>query len=124
LHQHIVAQGLVIVQVLVAAAQAVQTLGEQVAQTVFDARRVAWIRDHSGRCAAQPQVLIDLTQQQQTAITAEIPAAEIGFDQAPAKAPKLDLGFGTVWHRQSSVGIGGRIPMTTRLGTRLPTCYS
>jgi hypothetical protein len=57
----------------------------------------------------ETEVLIDLTQQQQAAIAAEVPTAEIGLNQAPAKAPKLDLGlgFGTVWHRQSSVGMGG-----------------
>jgi hypothetical protein len=36
-------------------------------------------------------LLIDLTQQQQAAFAAEVSAAEIGLDPAPAKAPKFDL---------------------------------
>ena len=88
LHQHIVAQRLVVVQVLVAAAQAVQALRQQVAQAVADALGVARIGDRSGRRAAQPQVLIDLAQQQQPAIAAQVPAAEVGLNDAPAKAPE------------------------------------
>jgi hypothetical protein len=106
LHQHIVAQCLVVVQVLVAAAQAVQALRQQVAQAVADALGVSRIRNRRGGRAAQVQMPVDLAQQQKPTIAAQVPAAEIGFDDAPAEAAEIDLVFRTLWHRQSSVVIG------------------
>jgi hypothetical protein len=70
---------------------------------------------------AQAQVLVNLAQQQHPAVAAEVPAAEIGLDDAATEAPEIDPGIRTPWHRPSSVGIGAPIPMTTRHGTRLPT---
>jgi hypothetical protein len=86
-----------------------------------DALRIARIRDRRRSGPAQPQMLIELTQQQQAAVAAEVSTGEIGFDNAPTIAPEIDLRVRTLWHRQSSVVIGGQSPMSTRLGTRLPT---
>ena len=108
LHQHIVAQRLVVVQVFVAAAQAVQALRQQIAQTVADALGVSRVGDRRSGRAAQAQVPIDLAQQQQPPIAAQVTAAEVGFDQAPAEAAELDLALRTLWHRQSSVVAGVR----------------
>jgi hypothetical protein len=79
------------------------------------------IGNRRSRRSAQPQVLVDLAQQQQPATTAEITTAEVGVDHATTESPEIDLRIRTLWHGQSSVGIGGQIPMTTRLGTSLPT---
>jgi hypothetical protein len=57
-------------------------------------------------------------------ISQEIAAAEVRLDHTPADAADIDLVFRALWHRLSSVGIGGRIPVTTHLGKRLPTSAS
>jgi hypothetical protein len=108
LHQHIVAQRLVVVQILVAAAQAVQALRQQVTQGVADALGVARVGDRRCRRAAQTQVAIDLAQQQQPTITAQVAAAEVRIDDTPAEAAEIDLVLRTLWHRQSSVVTGVR----------------
>jgi hypothetical protein len=51
-------------------------------------------------------VLVDLPQQQQPTVTAEIPTTEICLDDASSKTSEIVLGIRTLWHRQSSVGIG------------------
>ena len=76
------------------------------AQAVHDARGLAWIGQRLGRRSGQPNAPIDLAQQQQSAITAEVPAAEVCFDQPAAKAAELYPALRTLWHRQSSVVIG------------------
>jgi transposase len=106
LHQHIVAQRLVVVQVFVAAAQPVQALRQQVAQTVADALRIARIGNRCSGRAAQAQVPIDLAQQQQPAVAAQVPTAKVGFNDTPAEVAEIDLVFRTLWHRQSSVVSG------------------
>src|SRR5205809_253651 len=53
LHQQVRAQHIVIVEVFVAAAQAVDALRKQVAKTVLDARRIAWIAEYRCGCSAQ-----------------------------------------------------------------------
>jgi hypothetical protein len=46
-----------------------------------------------------------LAQQQQAAVTAQIPTTEIGFNDSPSKAPKIDPILRTLWHWQSPVVI-------------------
>jgi len=98
----------VIVQVLVAAAQCVHALRQQIAQSVSDAFGIARIGYRRSSHAAQTKVPIHLAQQQQPAIAAQLPAAEVGLDDAPPNATKFDLVLCTLWHRQSSVVMGVR----------------
>jgi hypothetical protein len=97
--------------------------GQQVSQRVRDALGVARVGDRSGRRPAQAQVLIDLAQQQQATVTAQVPAAEVGLDDATSEPPEIDLGIRTLWHRQSSVVIGVRV-LCQRASARgcRPTC--
>ena len=106
LHQHVATQRLVVVQILVAAAQAVHALREKLLQAVFDATGLAWIGQRSRRRAGQADVAIDLAQQHQAAVAAQLSAAEVGLDDAPPQASEIDLALRTLWHRQSSVVIG------------------
>ena len=106
LHQHVVAQRVVVVQVFVATAQAVDALGQQVAQAVRDARRIARIAEHRRSRTAQPDALVHPTQQQHAAVRADVAALEVGLDHASPKPPQLHRPIGTLWHRQSSVVIG------------------
>ena len=123
LHQQVRAQHVVVVEVLVAAAQPVDALREQIAQAVRDARRIAWIAEHGRGRAAQTNALVHTPQQQDATVRADVAALEVGLDDAPPKASQIDRPVGTLWHRQSSVEIGVKIPMSTRSGTRLPTLY-
>jgi len=124
LHQQIVAQCLVIVQVLVAAAQPVQTLREHLTQAMADALGVARIGNGRRGRAAQTQMLIDLAQQQQAAVAAQVSAAEVRLDDATTQAAEVDLVLRTLWHRRSSVVCRLRSPLTTRETTRTPTSCS
>ena len=96
---------------------------QQVAQAVRDARRVARIAQHRGRRAAQTDALVDSSQQQHSAVRADVAALEIGLDHASTNTPKSDPS-----HRYTlaSAVLGchwRQIPMTTRASTRLPTLF-
>lgn len=79
-------------------------------------------RIQCARCrSAEAQAGIHAPQQQRAALAAQVTAAEFGLDNPPADPPKVQLLVRTLWHWQFSVGTGGETPMTTRLGTRLPT---
>ena len=67
---------------------------------------------------------IDLLEQQHAAVADDVATVECGLDDTPANPPKLNGLISTLWHRQSSVDIGGQIPMTTGSATRLPTYCS
>ncbi|WP_395690738.1 hypothetical protein [Piscinibacter sp.] len=71
-----------------------------------DALGVARVRQRSGRRTGQSDVPIDLAQQQQPTVAAQIAAAEVRFDDAAAKPSEFDPALRTLWHRQSSVVIG------------------
>ena len=62
LHQQVVSQRVVVVEVFVATAQAVDALGQEISQAVRDARRVARITQHRGRRAAQTDPLVGPSQ--------------------------------------------------------------
>jgi hypothetical protein len=100
LHQGISAQRIVVVEVFVAAAQPLAALGQQIAQTVPDARWVARIAQHGSGRAAQTDAFIDLAQQHQPTVRTQIPTIEIRFDDASAHTPKFNPLVGTFWHRQ------------------------
>jgi hypothetical protein len=42
-----------------------------------------------------------LPQQHHAPVAGQVPAAEIGLDQAPSKLAKLDAIFGTLWHGET-----------------------
>ena len=108
LHQQVVSQRVVVVEIFVAAAQPVDALRQQISQAVRDARRIARIAQHRGRRAAQTDALVDSSQQQQAAVRADVAAFEVGLDHASSNPPKSIRPIGTLWHRQSSVVIGVR----------------
>jgi hypothetical protein len=117
LHQQITAQRFVVIQILVAAAQPVQALREHLAQAMADALGVARIGNRGSGRAAQTQMLIDLAQQQQAAVAAQVSAAEVRLDDATTQAAEVDLVLRTLWPRRSSVVCRLRSPLTTRVST-------
>jgi hypothetical protein len=44
-----------------------------------------------------------VAQQQQTTVTAQITAAEVGFDYPAAEPPEFDPALRSFWHRQSAL---------------------
>lgn len=96
-------------------------LGQQAVHAVLDAGAAALVAERQGSCAGQSKTFIDLLEQQHAAITDDVATVECGLDDTPANTSKFDSLIGTLWHRQSSVAIGGQIPMTTGSATRLPT---
>src|SRR5574337_1666891 len=94
LHQQVRAQRVVVVEVLVAAAQAVR-----------DAPGVAWITKRCRGCSTQADALVHTAQQQHPAVRADVATPEVGLDDAPPKASKLNRPMSTLWHRESRLFI-------------------
>ena len=78
-------QPLVIVEILVTGGQAQEALGQQFAHGMFGKARVAMIAEAGGEGAGDAQAFVDLTQEEQTAIAAEVSAREVGLDAARAE---------------------------------------
>jgi hypothetical protein len=106
LHEQIVAQSIMIIQIFVATTKRVYALGQQVAQPVLDTTSNAPVIQRSRRCAAQADTFIDLAKQQQTAIRTQVAPAKIRANYAPSHTPKLNRFFGTLWHRQIQLFVG------------------
>jgi hypothetical protein len=105
LHQHILAQPIVIVQILVPAAQSIDALRQQVAHRMHDPAGIARIAQYRCRGSGQTNALIDLLEQHHSPVAGQIPTAEVGLDQPPTQLPKSDLIFGTLWHGEASLQI-------------------
>jgi hypothetical protein len=90
----------VIVQVFVAAAQAIQALGDEIAQAVANPTPGTPIGQGLGGQTRQTGACINLSQQHQPAIGTEVTALEIGLQMTASKAPKVQLFSGTIWHRR------------------------
>ena len=110
LHQHIAAQRLVIVQIPVAAAQAMRALRNRLRQAVFDTCRVMRIGQRSVRCMGQSNVSVNLAQQRKTTDAARRAAAEVSFNHPAFEASKVGLVVRTLWNRKSSDVAGARCP--------------
>lgn len=127
--QHpVIAQRVVVAHVGPTQAQAVHTLRNHAGQLVASSWRalagLTAIAQRAGSRCAQPQAVIRAPQQQRAALAAQIAAAEVPVNDASTQPSKVQLLVRALWPRQSTVGIGSEIPMTTRLGTRLPTSPS
>lgn len=124
LHHQIVAQHVVVAHVRPAQAQAVDALRQQAVHAVPHAGTAALITKRQRRSAGQTQSFIDPLEQQHAAVADDVTAVECGLDHTSSNPSELNGPIGTLWHRQSSVAIGGEIPMTTGSATRLPTYRS
>jgi hypothetical protein len=105
LHQHILAQSIMIVQILMTAAQPVDALGQQIAHRVYDPPWIARIAQYCCCRSRQTDALIGLLEQHHAPVTGQIPAAEIGLDHPTPQSPKFDLVSGTLWHGEASLQI-------------------
>ncbi len=76
--QRIAPQLLMVVEVFIAQRLPVEPLRQQLRHRVFDKNRVALIAKAGGQSGQQPELLIDLAQEQHAAIAGERPAGKIG----------------------------------------------
>jgi hypothetical protein len=62
---------------------------------------IARVRHHRRGRTRQSNALVELPQQHHATVARQIPAAEIGLDQASTQASKLDPIAGTLWHGET-----------------------
>ena len=92
----VVPQLAMVVEILIAQRQAVQTLTQLGQRAVPAASRVARIPQHAGRCRAQSEAAVGGTQQQHATVAAHRAARKINLNRAlatgwKAKIPPLDF---------------------------------
>lgn len=102
LHEWVVTQAVVVVDVFVAAAQPIEPLGNEIAQGMGDARRIALVVEYIGRCPAQTDLPIHFSQQQETTARTDGASRKISFDKPASKLLKDHPISGTLWHRRNS----------------------
>ena len=104
LQRQIVAQSVVIVEVFVTLAQTEHSLPQQLLGGVLHQPPVARIRQHFRHCLQQSESSLDLPQQQQPTVGANITTIKTDIDCAPSELRKRHLGRGTIWHRRNLHG--------------------
>jgi hypothetical protein len=95
-HQGVLAQGRVVVEVLMDEAQAIQPLHHQVPQFMDDEVGVAWIVQGIRHRLRQADLRIHLLQQRQSTVGTERASLETGCDDASSQMPKTHLIGGTL----------------------------
>jgi hypothetical protein len=92
-------QGLMVIEVFIPQGQPVDALAQQTDLWMGDEERVAGIRQHGVQRADQAEPPIGLAQEEEdAAITGDVPAGETGLDFAPIEAWKTEIFLRTVWH--------------------------
>ena len=112
LHGHVLAPGLVVVQIFPAQCKSIHALAQHVHHGVCDQCWVARISNAARRRSNQAKFAIGGTEQHHSGIAGHAATVKAAFHNAPAKAAKFDLAcldfFGTVWRWRSCVAIGVR----------------
>ena len=83
--ERVAPQRVMIVEILVTGGQAQHALGKELAEGMLDKEGLACVAKTGGQAAGQSQGAVELTQQEQTAIAAEVSSGEIGDDFAGIK---------------------------------------
>ena len=90
-----------IVEVFITAAESVKPLGNQVAQRMRNAVRIAGIMENLGDRFGQADALVELPQQHQSTIGTDGATLKIRLDHSSPQASKIHQIRGTIWHRHS-----------------------
>ncbi len=94
----IVAQRVVIIEILVAQREAVDALAQQIDLLMGDQLRIARIGQRRIQRAGQPEPAVGLAQEHHAAVAGNLAALEARLDFAPIEAWKIEkLGI-TIWH--------------------------
>lgn len=88
LEQDVVAQGAMVVEVLVALGKGEEALAQEARGGVDDLERVAPVGKEGGGAGGKIEAAVDLAQEQQPAVATDLATLEIGFDAALAAACK------------------------------------
>ena len=100
LQRQVVPQLAMVIEILIAERQAVQTLAQLCQRAVAAAPGVPRIPQHAGRRRAQSEAAIGSAQQQHATIAAHRAARKINLDRALATGWKAKTPLGTICHRQ------------------------
>jgi len=101
LHQRIVPERRVVVQVLVALNQPEHALPEHVPERVFDPLRIARIGKRARHRLEQTQATLQLPEQRQSAVAGDRATVEIHFNTTPPERLEINLLRSTIWHRRT-----------------------
>lgn len=94
----IVAQRVVIVEILGAQREAIDALPQQIDLLLGDQLRVAWVGQGGIQRAGQAQASIGRAQKHHATVAGDIPALETRLDFAPIEAWKLKQFVVPFWH--------------------------
>ena len=97
-HDGIAAQGVVVIEVLIAHGEAENALAQELAQAVDDIALVTEIAEAMRELVDDPGAAFDLTQQHNASICTEVSALEIGFDFSLSESLQIEVGLNTVCH--------------------------
>ena len=97
----IVAQRVVIVEVLVAQGQSENALAQEVHLPVGDQKRVARVAQPPIQGGAEAQAAVRLAQEQNAPVAGDVAAGEAGLDFTAIKAWKVAKVLRTIWHERS-----------------------
>ena len=88
---HVIAQGVVVVEILVASDQPHYALGEEFLNAVLDESRVAVVRKTGSHPLGQPELNIGFPYQQEAAVRCDPTRIEISFDLTRKRGLELEL---------------------------------
>ena len=111
--QRIVPQLLVIVQIFISQGQPIDSLGHQLLHRMFDQIGVPIIREAGGKLVEDPDALLDLPQEQPTAVTGDRSAVELRTDLASLLGMKSEDKLVTLCGHKA-VLLLGRISFQTK----------
>ena len=86
-----------IIDIFLTQGQGVETLSDPLFQSMIDRARIALIVEAFCQRARDTQAWVDLTQEQNSAVTGEVTAGEIGHDFAWTQVLKKQQLGATVW---------------------------
>src|SRR5262249_14934057 len=90
--QGVVPQVIMVVEVLIAQSQSVDSLGDEMLKRVLDELRVTMIREARGELLDDPGERLGLAEQQAATVGGNVTAIESGDDLARAKSREIQVG--------------------------------
>jgi hypothetical protein len=105
LPEEIVAEGIVVVEILVALGESEDALTQELLPSVGDEGRMSVIVERPTEILDQAEAFFELTQEDQTAVAGDVAPFERGLDFPTIQAGKKELAAGTVWHWRGFFGL-------------------
>src|SRR5581483_1350457 len=103
--QGVVAEGVVVEEVLVPQAQAEDALLEEVGEGVLDAVGVAVVGEAAGEALDEAELGLDLAEEQAAGVGGDVAAVEGGGHLAAAEGLKKEFGVGTLCRHEAVLSV-------------------